>query len=326
MSRPLRCHKAKKRIRALIRTRSAASSQCCSPISRAQRNSPSLWTRRRWVRSIAPTRMRRRRASNVSAAMWPVTWAMACETKPQLVQAPTVTTRRAFEIAPSTGIFCARQPLARGAHAICRLAVRIGIATGPVVVGDVIGEGASQERAAVGETSNVAARLQGLARPNTELLTAMEFARLLFAEGDARAARQVLEPVYGWFTHDFDTPPLVEARALLFSLSAPVVAPSSGSTNHSLRGGRGKPKHQIDGTEGASILDYVALTSVAHHNPKRFSRLWSISWAWYQNMLAPPSWWAPSFCTRLPWARSWISTQSRRRSTQARPSRPIRRC
>jgi hypothetical protein len=47
------------------------------------------------------------------------------------------------------------------------LAVRVGIATGPVVVGDLRGEGASQESAVVGETPNLAARLQALATPNT---------------------------------------------------------------------------------------------------------------------------------------------------------------
>jgi class 3 adenylate cyclase/predicted ATPase len=47
------------------------------------------------------------------------------------------------------------------------LAVRIGIETGPVVVGDLIGEAASQESAVVGETPNVAARLQSLAPRNT---------------------------------------------------------------------------------------------------------------------------------------------------------------
>src|SRR6185437_14714482 len=45
------------------------------------------------------------------------------------------------------------------------LEVRIGIATGLVVVGDLIGEGASQEQAVVGETPNLAARLQALAQP-----------------------------------------------------------------------------------------------------------------------------------------------------------------
>jgi class 3 adenylate cyclase/predicted ATPase/predicted transcriptional regulator len=46
-------------------------------------------------------------------------------------------------------------------------AVRIGIATGRVVVGDIVGEGASQEAAIVGEAPNLAARLQAIAEPNT---------------------------------------------------------------------------------------------------------------------------------------------------------------
>ena len=47
------------------------------------------------------------------------------------------------------------------------LQTRVGIATGLVVVGDLIGSGAAQERAVVGETPNLAARLQGLAEPNS---------------------------------------------------------------------------------------------------------------------------------------------------------------
>ena len=43
---------------------------------------------------------------------------------------------------------------------------RVGIATGLVVVGDLIGSGASQEQAIVGETPNLAARLQSVAEPN----------------------------------------------------------------------------------------------------------------------------------------------------------------
>ena len=46
------------------------------------------------------------------------------------------------------------------------LAVRIGIATGPVIVGDQIGEGTASETAVVGETPNLAARLQASAQPN----------------------------------------------------------------------------------------------------------------------------------------------------------------
>jgi class 3 adenylate cyclase/tetratricopeptide (TPR) repeat protein len=47
------------------------------------------------------------------------------------------------------------------------LQTRVGIATGLVVVGDLIGSGASQEQAIVGETPNLAARLQGVAVPNS---------------------------------------------------------------------------------------------------------------------------------------------------------------
>jgi class 3 adenylate cyclase len=51
-----------------------------------------------------------------------------------------------------------------------RLAVRIGIATGLVVVGDLVGEGSAQEQAVVGETPNLAARLQALAEPGQIVL------------------------------------------------------------------------------------------------------------------------------------------------------------
>src|SRR5262249_20886810 len=52
-----------------------------------------------------------------------------------------------------------------------RLAVRIGIHTGPVVVGEV-GGGARRETLALGETTNVAARLQGLAAPDAVIMSA----------------------------------------------------------------------------------------------------------------------------------------------------------
>ena len=48
-----------------------------------------------------------------------------------------------------------------------RLNVRLGIASGLAVVGDLIGAGAAQERGVVGETPNLAARLQALAAPDT---------------------------------------------------------------------------------------------------------------------------------------------------------------
>lgn len=51
------------------------------------------------------------------------------------------------------------------------LQVRVGIATGMVVVGDLIGEGAAKEQAVIGETPNLAARLQAFAKPGTVLIS-----------------------------------------------------------------------------------------------------------------------------------------------------------
>jgi len=51
-----------------------------------------------------------------------------------------------------------------------RLRVRIGIATGLVIVGDLIGDGASQEHGVVGETPNLASRLQVLTEPDTVVI------------------------------------------------------------------------------------------------------------------------------------------------------------
>jgi class 3 adenylate cyclase/predicted ATPase len=53
-----------------------------------------------------------------------------------------------------------------------KVQVRIGIATGLVVVGDLIGEGSAQEQSVVGETPNLAARLQALAEPDAVVIAA----------------------------------------------------------------------------------------------------------------------------------------------------------
>jgi class 3 adenylate cyclase/predicted ATPase len=50
------------------------------------------------------------------------------------------------------------------------LQTRVGIATGLVIVGDLIGAGQAQEHGIVGETPNLAARLQGIAEPNTVVI------------------------------------------------------------------------------------------------------------------------------------------------------------
>ncbi len=52
------------------------------------------------------------------------------------------------------------------------LEARVGIATGLVVVGDLIGEGAAHEQAVVGKTPNLAARLQTLAKPGSVVIAA----------------------------------------------------------------------------------------------------------------------------------------------------------
>jgi class 3 adenylate cyclase len=72
------------------------------------------------------------------------------------------------------GIVEAVSEFAKGAVATKApdLRVRVGIATGPTVVGDLIGEGAARENTVVGETPNLAARLQGLANPNEVIVSA----------------------------------------------------------------------------------------------------------------------------------------------------------
>ena len=82
------------------------------------------------------------------------------------------------------------------------LAVRLGIATGLVVVGDLIGTGAAQEQSVVGETPNLAARLQGIAEPNTVVIA--EGTRSLLGELfeledlGAKELKGILGPVRSW--------------------------------------------------------------------------------------------------------------------------------
>ena len=53
-----------------------------------------------------------------------------------------------------------------------------------------------------------------------ELRAAMSMARLWRDQGKVQQARELLAPVYGWFTEGFDTPDLKGAKALLEQLSA----------------------------------------------------------------------------------------------------------
>ena len=82
------------------------------------------------------------------------------------------------------------------------LQTRVGIATGLVVVGDLIGSGASQEQSIIGETPNLAARLQSIAEPNSVVI-AESTRKLLGNLFELRVAptsdlRAITGPVQAW--------------------------------------------------------------------------------------------------------------------------------
>jgi class 3 adenylate cyclase/tetratricopeptide (TPR) repeat protein len=82
------------------------------------------------------------------------------------------------------------------------LQTRVGIATGLVVVGDLIGSGAAQEQAVVGETPNLAARLQGIAEPDSVVI-AESTRRLLgnlfdIEDLGAQDLKGIGDPVRAW--------------------------------------------------------------------------------------------------------------------------------
>ncbi len=82
------------------------------------------------------------------------------------------------------------------------LQTRVGIATGLVVVGDLIGSGEAQERGIVGETPNLAARLQGIAEPNIVVIAESSRRLLgnLFELEDlgAKDLKGIAGPVRAW--------------------------------------------------------------------------------------------------------------------------------
>jgi class 3 adenylate cyclase len=82
------------------------------------------------------------------------------------------------------------------------LQTRVGIATDLVVVGDLIGTGSAQEQAIVGETPNLAARLQALAEPNSVVIaeSTRKLIGNLFDLQDlgAKDLKGIDEPVRAW--------------------------------------------------------------------------------------------------------------------------------
>ncbi len=85
------------------------------------------------------------------------------------------------------------------------LRVRIGIATGIAIIGELIGRGESRQLEAIGETLNRAARLQGLAEPNTVVIDEATHTQIgdLFQYADLGAVslRGLSEPVHAWIVH-----------------------------------------------------------------------------------------------------------------------------
>jgi class 3 adenylate cyclase len=89
-----------------------------------------------------------------------------------------------------------------GLKARASLQTRVGIATGQVVVGDLMASGNAPERGIIGETPNLAARLQGLAEPNTVVIA--EGTRKLLvnlfelADLGANELKGIAGPVRAW--------------------------------------------------------------------------------------------------------------------------------
>jgi len=100
--------------------------------------------------------------------------------------------RAGLELVAAVGVLKTRVPLQ----------TRVGIATGLVVVGEPIGSGEAQERGIVGETPNLAARLQGIAEPNAVVI-AQSTRRLLgnlfeLQDLGAKDLKGIAEPARAW--------------------------------------------------------------------------------------------------------------------------------
>jgi class 3 adenylate cyclase/tetratricopeptide (TPR) repeat protein len=82
------------------------------------------------------------------------------------------------------------------------VSVRIGISTGPVVVGDIVGEGAAEEASVVGETPNIAARLQALAQPNQVIISPLTRQLIgdtfAFEDLGEKLLKGIAKPAHAW--------------------------------------------------------------------------------------------------------------------------------
>ena len=107
------------------------------------------------IRRLSP--VRRRRRGDRSMVLSPSTWATACSSisaiRERMRTMPSAAVRAGLAVVDAVARL--RSQIAR------TLQARVGIATGLVVVGDLIGRGEAQERGVVGETPNLAARHAG---------------------------------------------------------------------------------------------------------------------------------------------------------------------
>ena len=134
--------------------------------------------------------------------MWRSTWAMGCW--PISGGRARTKTRPSGRCGPGSPL-PARLP-SSATPAKEPLGARVGIATGLVVVGDLVGEGAAREEAVVGETPNLAARLQALAQVGNVVVAGTT--RLLLGELfevvdlGAHDLKGFAQPVQAWLVMD----------------------------------------------------------------------------------------------------------------------------
>ena len=186
-----------------------------------------------------------------------------------------------------------------------RLSVRIGIATGLVVVGDIVNAGAAREQTALGETPNLAARLQAIAEPDT----------IVIADTTRRLAGGLFE------YRDLGAVDAEGLRRLPSSLGRSSARSDPGAA--SARMIRAKASARTC----ASTIAMRGRWSVACRNWASFAIAGSKSAkvaAGWSSCQATPELASPAWCK--PWFRSWGSNLTLISNSAARRTTPTVRC